>query len=1018
MPAASNATALRHADAGKVLVLGAGVAGIRAALELAELGIAVLLVDATPAIGGLLTKLDHQFPNNHCGMCRILPEVGSELSSNVCLRKGLFHDNIDILPDTTLRGLSGEPGAFRLQLHRRARWIDNSLCSACPAPCIDACPVTVPDEFNHALTQRKAIHRPTPLGLPDTLHIDSGSCTRCGECVEVCPANAIDLDLQDETLDVETDAVIVAVGSSLFRPADHAAAKHLRSSPNIVTALDFERLLSVAGRRRTGLLRPSDGRPIRRVAWLQCVGSRDRKHGRDVCSSVCCMFALKEASLVRAIGDGAIDTSIYYMDIRGCGKASQRAVRSAEHAGVRLVRSRVHDIAATADGSVAIRTILDGARALETDRVDLLVLSNGQRANEHAASLARIFGWELSPEGFAPAMPGEPVKSPVPGVFLCGSMTGPADIADSIVSATAAASEAHKLLAQLGRPTTARADTPPPRQGADAKLIVLACECHHERDPRELGPVALHDALGAEVLSVKAPCLPEGAAEAEAILEASGVDRVVFAACSPHAYRRALEGVARRAGIHPALVKVVDARQDVRSMRATVAALQSAEPSPQSAVTVEPRVLVVGGGIAGLRAALSLAQRGVDVDLVEAAEFLGGRFASHRGHAWDGVEPAALAAMFSKQATDNPRIAVHLGARVTSSAPGIGHHDTVVREKSGADRIIRHGATILTTGAHGALTSSYAHGTCERILTQEELEARLEQGPLSPAAREVIVMIQCVDAREQNAHDYCSRICCARALANAKALQSVQPSARIFILYRDMMTPGLWERDYTAARKSGISFTPYELAHRPEVRVAAGRPVVRVLDPVLDRILEISADWLILSTGIEPDRSNAGLASIFGVDLNPDGFFQEADAKWRPVDFTADGVFVAGTAHGPQAVRDVVAQAEAAAHRAFSFLSRRVAFSTGEIADVHHALCSRCGACIVACAHRARRLDATDDRIEVDPLRCRGCGVCTAACPNGATRLGVMGERQIIAALDAALEDVTFPSARHPGGPV
>jgi heterodisulfide reductase subunit A len=461
---------------------------------------------------------------------------------------------------------------------------------------------------------------------------------------------------------------------------------------------------------------------------------------------------------------------------------------------------------------------------------------------------------------------------------------------------------------------------------------------------------------------------------------------------------------------------VVDAGQEVHSLRADVAALQTAEATPSPGTTVEQRVMVVGGGIAGMRAALSVAQRGVDVELVERAHALGGHFATSRGHAWDGMEPAELVVVLRKQVLDNPRIAVHLGAHVAASTPAAGHRDTVLRNTEGASVLVRHGATILATGGRGSLTTSYGYGTSDRILTQTDLEDRLEQGGLSSGKPCVVVMIQCVDAREKGCHDYCSRICCARALANAKRLRSAEPSARIFVLYRDMMTPGVWERDFTAARKSGVSFTPYDLDHKPEVDSSDGHPVVRVRDPVLNRMLELCADWVVLSTSIEPDPTNAELARLLDVELNPDGFFQEADAKWRPVDFAVDGVFVAGTAHGPQPARDVVAQAEAAAHRACSFLSRRVASTTGGVAEVHHALCARCGTCVEACAHRARRLDPTDRKIEVDPLRCRGCGVCTAACPNGATRLGMMGERQVIAALDAALEDVVFPSTRRRGG--
>lgn len=1035
---ASSASEAQRTDAGRVLVVGAGVAGIRSAIGLAEVGCRVTLLDASPAIGGILQKLDHQFPNNHCGMCRMLPEVGRIQSSRFCLRKGLFHDGIEVLPNSTMQEVRGEPGSFEIDVLRQAQWIDTDRCAGCPAPCVEVCPVEVPNAFNHGLTRRKAIYRPVPQSLPDSLCIDRQACTRCGDCVAACPENAISLDTPDERTTIQADAVILAVGTSLHRPDEDPAAKHLQVSPNVVTALQFERLLGLAGPRRDKLSRPSDGKSVERVAWLQCVGSRDRKHGRDVCSTVCCMFALKEAMLVRDIDDGAIGATIFYMDIRGQGRDFHRNRELAEQRGVALIRSRVHDIEPAADGGVSIRYFDQASGTMKRGHYDLLVLSTGQSPSAAIATLGEQFGWTPSESGYAPTMAHDQVRSTTPGVFLAGSITGPTDIAESITGAIVAAGEACKLLTSLGRSVGIPRSVPEPKKvdGDESRVLVLRCACHHDRAGLETRPYSDHATAisdnaygtGADVHVVDSPCLPDGARQVAGILAGANHDRVVFAACHPHGYRRKLTALAERAGFDPELIRVVDARSagpafgagppgtgglprvvDALPIRMAVAALRSVHSQRvrPPALSAEPRVLVVGGGLAGMRAALSLAIRNIDVHLVERSDHVGGRFADHRGSGFDGSDLHAHVSKLRTGVLENEHITVHLGARVLASQVAVGRRDTIVRKDSG-DVIVAHGATILATGGHDAGTESYGYGTSDRIVTQSELERQLDTGSFETQELGLVVMIQCVDSRDPGSHDYCSRICCARALRNAKTIRGLNPRARVFILYRDMMTCGLWERDFTEARREGVLFAAYEVGDKPRVQVVNHRPSVSVTDPILGRPLQLEADWLVLSNAVESDASNVELARIFGVGLDQHGFFREAEPKWRPVDFLADDVFVAGTAHAPQPARQVVMEAEAAAQRAFERVTRSVPAYSHGIAELHHALCARCGLCIEACPYHARRLDEDEHQVVVDPLGCRGCGVCTSTCPNGATRLGAMGERQVMEALDAALEDVVM----------
>lgn len=984
---------------GKVLVAGAGIAGIRVSLDLAAIGCEVTLVDSSPAVGGILAKLDHQFPTDHCGMCRLLPEVGTLESTRFCLRKGFVHDRVRVLAHTRIQTVQGEPGSFHVELRRLGRWLDAARCGDCPAPCVDVCPVSVPDPFNHGLTRRKAIHRPTPLGLRDTLTIDVVACSRCGACVDACPVGAIHLDVPEEIVETDVDAIVLAVGNALVEPGA-PDLDYLPTSDSVVTALEFERLLALAGPRAETLLRPSDGHPVRHVAWLQCVGSRDAKHDRDVCSNVCCMFALKQARLTGTIGAGEIETTVFYMDLRGSGKAWEDNLTATRRAGTRFVRSRVRDLSAAADGGVRIRTLDEATGTVVDLHADLVVLSTGQKRSQEVAELAGRLGWNVGSEEPSLLAPDCHARA-APGVFLCGSVTGPADIASSVVGATATAGEVCRLLLALGRSVGSAPSARRREVDEKAKTLVVSCRCHLNAGGPETVPPEMVAGLSAEVRTVESPCLPAGKEAVRALLRSTRHRRVIFGACSTHAYRRTLESLAREEGVEPAFVRVVSTGDSVLALRMAVAELEAVEPAREGeepACSPHAGVLVVGGGLAGMRAALSLSDRGVPVVLVEAREELGGYFGEQDGAPGDVTE---YVKELRSKVRGSAGVTVCVGARVVASARTLEGWNSVVRSGPGKEEVFAHGATILATGGRAASTTSYGYGSSATIVTQAELESRLQGGGLGDAP--TVVMIQCVDSREDGARAYCSRVCCLRALRNARRVKQLHQGARVFVLYRDMMTWGAWERDYTRARKEGVVFTSYDVSRKPSVEVVDGRPVVTVSDPVLGQDLRISADWVVLSTGLEPKESTAHLARVFGVETDRHGFLREADEKWRPVDLGVDGIYAMGVAHSPQLAGEVLVQAEAAAQRAFERLSGPPRTTPYTVASVRHALCARCGACVAACVYAARRLDEAEDRIVVDPVACRSCGACATACPNGATRLEALGEKQIMAQLDVAL---------------
>lgn len=1133
---------------GSAMVVGAGIAGIRAALDLAESGYGVTLIDRAPHIGGILSQLDYQFPSNHCGMCRMLPLVARDAGSQYCLRKGLFHENIDILLSTEIAAIAGEAGHFEVTLHQTPNPVDPERCTGCGA-CAAACPVSVPDEFNAGLSLRKAVYLPVPHAIPNPFRIDLAACTRCGACVAACPTGAIQLTegsrkrfqmlvvddelivrdsirawLTDEgytvemaagggealkrlaeerfqlmlldikmpgmdgvevlqkareiqpdlcvvmmtayatvetaieamkagareyllkpfepdTLSaqvrrihhetelaearrVETGAIVLCGGTDYYNPAEGKNPFAYRQSPHVLTSLEFERILSGTGPSGGRLVRPADGKAVGRLAWIQCVGSRDLQSGADFCSTVCCMYAIKEALLAREKTATDLETTIFYMDLRTPGKSFQRyRDRAEQEGGVRFERGRIHSVVpdpATGDPVLAYVPPEGGRRE---ERFDLVILSVGQRPAAGAAQLAEIAGIELNPWGFARSAPFSLTRSSRDGIFLGGAFAGLEDISESVIRASSAALNASRVLHAAGGSLGA-APSPvgtlrdvsreAPRVG------VVFCTCG-ERIPltEALTADLKRDPAVAWVTALEKTCTAEGWEAMTGLAKARDVNRLVIAACRPYVYTRKLRELGAAVGLEPALITVVDIHslltpsapagpppaELARVVAMGVAALKKVAPGPVPSIAVTQEALVVGGGIAGMTAALSIADHGYPVSLVEQADILGGNLNWLRS-TLDNQNPRSLLTETVARVENHPRITVHAGSRVTGAFGEVGHFFTTIEGPEGRATSLEHGAVILATGGSEAPTTAYGHGTSGAVLTLKALETGLADATIDPAGLAAVVMIQCVECREEP-RNYCSRVCCPSALKHALALKKGNPDIEIYVLYRDLMSCGFNETYYTQARQAGILFFPYSLQRKPEVTIDAETgPLVTVFEPVVGREVAISADLVVVATGIVPNLP-AALVDAFGVARDRDGFFQEAESKWRPVDALKEGVFACGLVRAPHGIPESIAEAEAAAQRALRILGRERLPAAKVVAEVRHSLCSRCERCLDVCPYGARSRNPELDRIEVNPAMCQGCGACAAVCPNSAAILAGFTDTQMLAVIDAALEGVS-----------
>jgi heterodisulfide reductase subunit A len=1136
---------------GSALVVGSGISGIRSALDLAEQGYHVTLIDKAPHLGGVLTQLDYQFPSDHCGMCKMLPLVERDASSQYCLRKGLFHENIEIMLSTELAGVDGEPGKFQATLRQKPSMVNKDLCIGC-GECAKVCPVEVPDSFNAGLSKRKAIYLPIPHNTPNTYTVDLSVCTLCGECEKVCPTKAVDFGtearrkfrilivddelvvrdslkewLDDEGFQADTaesgkeaiekiakevyqlllldikmpgmdgvevlrrskemrpelpvvmmtayatvetaveamkigaldylmkpfdpdtlvplivqlyqkiertgerildvGAVIFASGFESYNPATGKNTYRYGELPNVVTSIEFERIMSGTGATGGRLINPHDGKELRKIAWLQCVGSREPQANSDFCSSVCCMFAVKEALIAKEKSNGSVDTAIFYMDMRTFGKDFQRYRDSAEQdQGVRFIRNRVHSVETSKKGDDLKLVYLDAAGTRNEEEFDLVVLAAGQRPPASTKALAEMAGLELNPWGFCRVEDFSLSRTNRDGLYLAGSFSGLRDISESVIQASSASLEASRLIHSKGGSLAPQLDQDKPYRDVSRELPAISailCTCgestQNSVDFERIGSWLGEQESVGQVHRVRRLCTQEGWEDLQNKVKATASNRLLIGACIPYLYGPRLRELGEGIGLDPRLMDVVDIRTPSfpagdgkgaevdREIRAILSMglgrLRKADPVPVSSRKITQKALVIGGGIAGMSAALAIADHGFQVSVVEQGEELGGNLRQIY-RTIEGGDPQDLLQKTISGLEKHPRIQVHKKATVMAFHGHVGRFSTVIEKGDGKAEVLEHGVTILATGGREAKTGSYGYGEIKNVITQHELEKKIQDGSLDPGTLNTVVMIQCVDSREEP-RNYCSRICCTSALKNALYLKEKNPNTEVYILYRDMMAYGFLETFCTEARRKGVIFMTYDVNDKPKVSVQDGPLSLVIKDPILGRDIAVKPDILVLSTGIVPNEGKS-LAHLFGVELNQDGFFQEAESKWRPVDFLKEGIFMAGLAHSPRSITETIAMAQAAAQRSLRILSSERLAAGNLVAEVRHSLCSLCERCVAACPYGARQYEEDDDRIAVDELMCQGCGSCAAVCPNSASVLRGYSDQQVLEVIDAALAEM------------
>lgn len=997
---------------GSALVIGGGITGVQAALDLANAGYFVYLLERSAAIGGVMAQLDKTFPTNDCSMCILSPKLVE------CGR----HLNIKILTLSEVKEVAGKVGNFKVKITQYPRYIDENKCIAC-GTCAEKCPKKVKDEFNAELTMRKAAYIQYPQAVPLKYVIDPLNCIwlnkpgKCGACVKYCPSQAIDFTQTKKELILDVGSIILATG---FRSSESTVFEYA-DSPNIVTSMEFERILSATGPFQGHLVRPSDGKPPERIAWLQCVGSRDRTN--EYCSTVCCMYAIKEAVIAKEHSAQPLDTAIFFMDMRTSGKDFEKYyMRARKESGVRFIRSRVHNVISLEDDKLLITyPVEDGT--MHTELFDMVVLSTGLKPAKKAIELAEKLDIEADRYGFVTTEGFSPVSSSRTGVYVCGASEGPKDIPQSVMEASAAACETanilhdaqHTMITEKTYPDELDVLTQEPRIG------VFVCHCGTNiGGVIDVGNVYKYAATLTGVVYAEDnlfTCSQDTQEKMIAIIKEHKLNRVVVASCSPRTHEPIFQETLREAGLNKYLFELVNIRDQGSwvhknepaaatekakdLVRMAVAKIRLAEALPSIKLPVNQAVLVVGGGVAGMTCAMEMAKQGHLIHLVERNENLGGQ-ARFIQQTWKNEDVQFYLANLIKSVESHPNINVYLKTKIKSVFGASGNFKTQIVSRNGNNlQEIKHGAAILATGAHPIKTEEYLCGADLRVFQGFGLNQAIEEKNEIVYNAKSAVFIQCVGSRDDQ-RPYCSRVCCTHSISNALKLKEINPDMEIYILYRDIRTYGKRETLYRKAREAGVVFLRYALDKKPIVDKVANRLRVKLTDRLMEEKLILYPDFISLATAIEPNDAD-NISQKFKTPINDDGFFVEAHMKLRPVDMATAGIFLCGMAHYPKPIDESIAQAKAAAGRAAVLLAKDYREAEGVVASVMQELCVACLTCVRLCPYHVPIINASG-RAEIDPAGCQGCGLCVSECPAKAITFKYLTDEQVVAECGSLLK--------------
>lgn len=913
------------------------------------------------------------------------------------------------------------------------------ICQVCGA-CTSVCPVDylsidqvtnrepqpLLNIFNEGLNGRKPVNIFYPQAVPRVPVIDEKSCVQlnsgaCGTCASLCGVGAIHYDHIEEETEIDIGSVIFSPGIEVF-DAKMRGEFGYGEYKNVVTSIEFERLLSASGPTSGTVSRPGDNQHPKKIAWIQCVGSRDHSCDRDYCSSVCCMYATKEAFIARE-HDANIEPTIFYIDMRSFGKNFDEYVERAKENGVRYVRamvSRIFEDPLT--GDLELR-YTDSSGTRRTEQFDMVVLSVGVQVPERTKALANTLDINLDRYGFAVTDTYQPLATSRPGVFVSGAVNGPKDIPETVVEASAAAEAASAALAEARGSLITKESLPPERQvlpDDELRIGVFICHCGTNiASVVDVADVTEYAKTLPGVVYAEHPlytCSQDSQERMREIIEEHNLNRVVTAACSPSTHEPLFMSTLQEAGLNKYFFDMANIRDQCswvhpddpvlatekskRLTRMAVANATAGKPLDELEFDVDSRLLIVGGGVAGMTAAVEASKQGFGVYLVERNPVLGGQLLNLQKGV-NGKDLTQLLNGLTEKILGDDNIRVFTSSEVVEQNGFVGSFESEIVMPSGTTRTLKHGAVLVTTGAKENRPEIHGLEEFDCVMTQTDFEALLMQNDHNEDWKHIrVAMLQCAGSRDEDALSYCSRVCCNHAVKNSLQLKKTYPGAQVDVMYRDMRCYGLGEEEYLEARRAGVNFIRFDPQENPpKIDVNEGTVEITITDPSIRLPVQLLPDILVLSTGMVA-RETEELASMLRVPRNDNGFFIEAHAKLRPVDLPSEGLFMAGTAHGPKSSGETIAQAQAAVARAVTLLSQERLKMSGIVSTVDPTNCAVCLTCVRACPYGVPFIN-DEHTAEINPALCQGCGICVAECPAKTIALGRFDDENIEAKIEA-----------------
>ncbi len=944
------------------------------------------------------------------------------------------HPNIEVLTNSELVRLDGRAGEFSATVKRHPRYVDPDLCTGCGL-CVEQCPTVVPNEFEVGMGARKAIYSPFAQAVPNTHIIDREHCLNgdflvCSNCAESCDRDAINFDDRGDEIELDVGSVVVATGFDVYN-ASAISSYGYTLFDNVLTNMEMERILNATGPTRGHIIRPSDHEVPKKIAFVQCVGSRGegKEKGCAYCSRFCCMNAVKDCMLVKQHEPEINELLVYYIDLRAAGKGFEEFYqRSLDMEELKYVRGRPSKILEDPETKDLIIYVEDGETGkVSRTRVNMVVLSTGAVAAESNRPLADILGIDLDENAFfrANGKMGSPLETSKDGIYVCGCAAGINDVSDSVAQASGAAAEAEKHVAKFRIEEKPREikeldSSGPPRVG------VFLCNCGINiagvLDVEAMAEFAktIPDVAHVEVNTFL--CADEGQRQIQEKIVEHKLNRVVAAACTPRTHEPIFRESCQQAGLNQYLFEMVNVRDQcswvhtnvpelatrkaIDLIKMSVARSRHLKPLYENSIPIDQSALVVGGGVAGMSAALQLDAQGIKVTLIEKEGRLGGRL-----NDLTRVYPADLSAselsVNMQQRIESGRVEIMLSTEVEAITGFVGNFEVATNNGQ-----IKTGTIVVATGADVYTPGSeFGHGRFANVITNQELENILHstRGTLEIKGQKpkTVVFIQCVGSRDPETNPGCSRFCCPTTIKQAINLR--KNGVDVAVLHRDMRTVGdRAEEHYRHARELGVKFLRYTPERKPQV-VGVDRRAekVELMELALERKLEINVDFVVLAAGMVPnEESSASIHDILKIPRAGDGFFMERHAKLGPVETTTEGVFLAGCVGGPRDISDSIAQGAATAAKAITIVSRDTVALDPTTCEVEQSLCRACGQCVEICQYHAPSLVDVAPGMKaakINQALCKGCGTCASWCPTGAISALHFTDDQIDSMMEALL---------------